>query len=876
MDDFNAQTKSLACLPAPDGHPFHFRQLRRIQPARTLAVAKVLSMPAPQTQASTELGNKSLVQFERTERAKTIYILGTGSIGKFVAHSLMSSPAPPPVTLLFHKSSYLYDFRKPENRSMLHLTTHGTPNATGPFASELVLPERKPDRHGMTNLLDLTGRRQTEKRFPDATSDVVIEHLVITTKAHQTVKSLLPLRHRLTRDSTLLFLQNGCGTVEEVNRYVFPYPEDRPNYLVGINSHGVHGTGATSAVHAGHGVIYMGFLPRDHWTPENESNASSPRAGAADGDKHLPDTARYLLRSFTHLPVLAAMTVPPSTLILHQLDKLAVNCVVNPLTVLLDAPNGSILKNSNISRTMRLLLFEISAIFRRLPEVQGLPNVDVRFSPDRLEDLVVGVAKKTSANISSMLQDVRRGAETEIEYLNGWVVRRGESVGVKAVVNYSMVTLVKGKQTKPHASFSAYSPAKLLEMSRQAPHRYADIMHENEDFRHNFQWMKDFLTHDSNLQVPASVSSKDEQGGTQYTRLAIVDLLEDGCQVREFRITSRGPIGSEERDAILHTGVNTGLRFILWQSSSLMALNPLFLDHLGLSLGLDPYFVSAHLMNDSVVALSQEKSEPKVLQLVWEQLKNLRAQDTLLEQLSRHPMDLVALCLEHRLSTSSTSMANMPLSSSMGRLDLGEISHEEEQYRFQCTASQLERHIVSMRLSQRALICYQGLTKSETLRLSPASYTDLVYKFDILLKDAELYAKNLNSRLQMAASKASIQQAKRSLRESASMRRQGFPLTVQLNGGHLGFNSFVAVVLVATFVLGVTIALIPAYEATMARGRREAGLRHGFLFDEELQSLPLLEVVGTLVQHSWRGFCARVSNKMNGLLGRSQVKDHPA
>ncbi|KAL9054977.1 MAG: hypothetical protein Q9162_003832 [Coniocarpon cinnabarinum] len=729
---------------APDGHSFHFRQLRRIQPARTLAVAKVLSMPTPQTQASTELGDKNLVQFDRTESAKTIYILGTGSIGKFVAHSLMSSPAPPPVTLLFHKSSYLYDFRKPENRSMLHITTHGTPNATGPFASELVLPERKPDRHGMTNLLDLTSRRQTEKRFPDATSDVVIEHLVITTKAHQTVKSLLPLRHRLTRDSTLLFLQNGCGTVEEVNRYVFPYPEDRPNYLVGINSHGVHGTGATSAVHAGHGVIYMGFLPRDHWTPENQSNASSPRAGAADGDKHLPETARYLLRSFTHLPVLAAMTVPPSTLILHQLDKLAVNCVVNPLTVLLDAPNGSILKNSNISRNMRLLLFEISAIFRRLPEVQGLPNVDVRFSPDRLEDLVVGVANKTSANISSMLQDVRRGAETEIEYLNGWVVRRGESVGVKAVVNYSMVTL---------------------------------------------------------------------------------------------------------------------------------------------------------LMNDSVVALSQDKSEPKVLQLVWEQLKNLRAQDTLLEQLSRHPMDLVALCLEHRLSTSSTSMANMPLSSSMGRLDLGEISHEEEQYRFQCTASQLERHIVSMRLSQRALICYQGLTKSETLRLSPASYTDLVYKFDILLKDAELYAKNLNSRLQMAASKASIQQARRSLRESASMRRQGFPLTVgltfvsciflplnfatsffgmnikQLNGGHLGFNYFVAVVLVATFVLGVTIALIPAYEATMARGRREAGLRHGFLFDEEFQSVPLLEVVGTLVK---RGFGARVSNKMNGLLGRSQVKDHLA
>ena len=408
----------------------------------------------PASVASEE--RNELSSSDATHEGRRIYILGTGSIGKFVAHSLHNRPSPPAITLLFHKPSYLHDFKKVENGSMLNITTHGHPSLAGPFTSELVVPERVPNFQGTMPRDQLVDRRRIERRYTDAISDAPIGHLVITTKAHQTVKSLLPLKHRLTKDSTLLFLQNGCGTVDEVNRYVFPDPHERPHYLAGINSHGVHATGPASAVHAGHGVIYIGLVSEDSMRRSSRPSGKSGRDSNVEAS--LPATARYLLRSFTHLPILAALPVPSSTLTLHQLDKLAVNCVVNPLTVLLDAQNGAILHNQYLSRTMRLLLFEISAIFRRLPEVQDIPNIDVRFSPDRLEDLVLGVARKTGENISSMLQDVRRGVETEIDYLNGWVVRRGESVGVKAVVNYSMVTLVKGKQGMISREMDGYMP----------------------------------------------------------------------------------------------------------------------------------------------------------------------------------------------------------------------------------------------------------------------------------------------------------------------------------------------------------------------------------------------------------------------------------
>jgi 2-dehydropantoate 2-reductase len=128
-----------------------------------------------------------------------------------------------------------------------------------------------------------------------------------------------------------------------------------------------------------------------------------------------------------------------------QLDKLAVNCIINPLTALLDARNGAILNNYALTRTMRLLLSEISLVIRSLPELQYIPNVSQRFDPGRLETVVVAVAHRTSDNVSSMLADTRQGAHTEIDYLNGWIVRRGEELGIRCAMNYMVMQLIKGK-----------------------------------------------------------------------------------------------------------------------------------------------------------------------------------------------------------------------------------------------------------------------------------------------------------------------------------------------------------------------------------------------------------------------------------------------
>ena len=53
------------------------------------------------------------------------------------------------------------------------------------------------------------------------------------------------------------------------------------------------------------------------------------------------------------------------------------------------------------------------------------------------------VAQKTAINKSSMFQDILRGAPTEIEAINGAVVREGERLGVPTPVNETLWRLVR-------------------------------------------------------------------------------------------------------------------------------------------------------------------------------------------------------------------------------------------------------------------------------------------------------------------------------------------------------------------------------------------------------------------------------------------------
>ncbi|KAF2397465.1 2-dehydropantoate 2-reductase [Trichodelitschia bisporula] len=378
--------------------------------------------------------------------SKKIHIIGTGSIGKLVAHSLRSLPNPPPVTLLLHKGDNK-DAWDASNRT-ISITTNGITVSRSGFDVELARTGWR--SHGKQVSLDewihpppdpgAALAKQPSRPVPDADNTDPIANLIVTVKAPQTIAALEAVRQRLGPLTTICFLQNGMGIVDEVNKEIFPDPETRPQYLAGIITHGVTSDGLFTATHAGQGSISMCIIPREG--KEDKYSAS----------------AAALLAILRRSPTLTVMGITPTEFLQVQLEKLAANAIINPLTSLIDANNGAILNNNHLTRAIRLLLGEISLVISLLPELKDVPNVKRRFSTQRLEWMVTNLARGTAANVSSMLADVRQGKQTEINYINGYICRRGEEVGVTCFMNYLVTQLVKGKQHVIDAEHSEELP----------------------------------------------------------------------------------------------------------------------------------------------------------------------------------------------------------------------------------------------------------------------------------------------------------------------------------------------------------------------------------------------------------------------------------
>ncbi|MCJ1430772.1 hypothetical protein MMC27_000122 [Xylographa pallens] len=333
----------------------------------------------------------------RRKSSKEIYILGLGNVGCFVAHSLRSLPSEPSVTLLFHRQGLIGKWKT--SGETIDLRTDGVSDIRGGFDVELAVPLSEEENNAASS---------------SSINHPSINHLIVAVKAQNTVAALRSIQHRLTAQSTILFLQNGMGVVDEVDQRLFPSQTGRPHHVIGINSHGLNSTEPFVITHAGNGSINIGALS----TGKQDTSSD------------------YLQQTMLQARPLNAVLHSPDEILQLQWEKFVANLVVNPLTAVLDCPNGR-LTQPDMANTIRILTTEISAVIQALPEMSA--STKAHFLPDRLRALVITIAAKTAKNFSSMLQDVRAGKDTEIAYITGYLLRRAEELGLRCEENENLM-----------------------------------------------------------------------------------------------------------------------------------------------------------------------------------------------------------------------------------------------------------------------------------------------------------------------------------------------------------------------------------------------------------------------------------------------------
>jgi 2-dehydropantoate 2-reductase len=113
--------------------------------------------------------------------------------------------------------------------------------------------------------------------------------------------------------------------------------------------------------------------------------------------------------------------------------KLIVNCAYNALSAITQLPYGRLVQGEGIPAVMNDVVGECLAVAQA---------AGVRV-PGDMAEAVRRIAQTMPGQFSSTAQDLARGKKTEIDHLNGLVVRKGEALGVPTPANRTLLGLVK-------------------------------------------------------------------------------------------------------------------------------------------------------------------------------------------------------------------------------------------------------------------------------------------------------------------------------------------------------------------------------------------------------------------------------------------------
>ncbi|HPL19184.1 MAG TPA: 2-dehydropantoate 2-reductase, partial [Spirochaetota bacterium] len=119
--------------------------------------------------------------------------------------------------------------------------------------------------------------------------------------------------------------------------------------------------------------------------------------------------------------------------------KVLVNAGINALTAILQVRNGQLLEIETARTLMKDLVLEACEVIAR----KGVALSDTD-PVSRVEE----VCRRTEDNYSSMCIDIKHGRRTEIDFINGAIVREGRAFGLACPYNDAVTKMVKGLEVK--------------------------------------------------------------------------------------------------------------------------------------------------------------------------------------------------------------------------------------------------------------------------------------------------------------------------------------------------------------------------------------------------------------------------------------------
>jgi 2-dehydropantoate 2-reductase len=276
-------------------------------------------------------------------------------------------------------------------------------------ANEVVLLE---DRREVVDAVARGGLRvDGEARAAHATSEprelFGVQVLFVFVRATDTLRALRPFAAELSPATAIVSLQNGLGNEEAIKTCL----GGTIPLVIGATTESALTIGPGDVRRIGEGATVLG------------SAGASPEA--------CNRVARLLSDAGFHAST--AYDIRP-----HLWGKLIANAAINPVAALLERPNGIVLTNEHAGDVARSLAHEAATVASAM-------RIPLPFSDPW--SYVRTIVEQTAELDNSMLFDLRNGARTEVDFINGAVVTAGRRAAVPTPYNETLTALVKARET---------------------------------------------------------------------------------------------------------------------------------------------------------------------------------------------------------------------------------------------------------------------------------------------------------------------------------------------------------------------------------------------------------------------------------------------
>lgn len=348
------------------------------------------------------------------ELSKQVHIVGFTRKARFLAHALSPIPQLPPVKILAHNNRSVAAKWLDEGRAInLH-------DDRGTFISSH--PIQCPEYFGPRINSPVIGRW----------NGGLLDNVIVNTRTNALYPTLRSLRHAMDNRTILCLIHPGLGYIERLNEDIFDNPAVRPTYVLAHMTHKLtrHCGQAMSLRIKDEGEFLMSVLPRGPTGKlEPYEELQRKHLFALLSMSRALDPKGMAWRHFLH----------------RKLPGMIWSSVADTISVILGCRYDQIFQDTHAAKLWHGLLDETIDIVVSLPEFEGRPFLSVQFTSAKFRAGLKMRLGACGSTYSEWISQIRRGDITDVDFINGYFVKRAEELGIDCRLNKLAVSMVKAR-----------------------------------------------------------------------------------------------------------------------------------------------------------------------------------------------------------------------------------------------------------------------------------------------------------------------------------------------------------------------------------------------------------------------------------------------